>query len=110
MTEVTMEKLEPLLRSISVQIENTNSNVLAIRHDLEEARKDINATIKDNAVMDEKIKNHQEQDQKDHENIKDSLNKNWEKTRQIEGRFNKWFWILTGIYTAVAFYLKFFNK
>ena len=67
--------------------------------------------------MDEKIRNLQDHNDKAHYELRDSLNKNWDKTRdlekadnRIESKFNKWFWIGTGVYSAIMFYLKYFNQ
>jgi len=102
--EVTMEKLRPLLDNISNQIAQTNDNVISLQHALQEARKDIGETIKENAVMTEKVNNLKESNATKHAEIDKSLSLNWDKTRSIERRI---VWA-TGFCTSLALILKYF--
>jgi len=106
--EVTMSELKPLLAGISAQLTATNNNVIAMRNDLEEARRDISATIKDNAVMEEKIKTLKENNDEKHVEINTSLNKNWDKTREIESKIIRWGGLAAGFSLASGAFFKYF--
>jgi len=97
--EVTMEKLKPLLDNISNQIAQTNTNVISIQTALEEARRDISDTIRENAVMTEKVNNLKESNESKHKEIDKSLSLNWEKTRKIE---TKLVWYSGGLAALLA--------
>ena len=89
-TEVTMELLEPILNSIKQGIDSTNKNVIELKSDLKIAEKSINQAISDNRLMDEKIKNIKEQNDKAHQELKDSLSKNWTMTRENRNKIIWW--------------------
>jgi hypothetical protein len=82
--EVTMEKLTPILSGISAQLKITNDNVLLIQKDLQDARKDISDTIRDSAVMTEKITNLKESNDGKHNELKSDIDRSFEYSRMMK--------------------------
>jgi chromosome segregation ATPase len=106
--EVTMDKLAPILELITKKIDDTNTNVIALRTDLENARRDINDTVNKNSVMEERISNLQNSNEKKHTEIEKSLSLNWTMTRELKGQFLRWGGIVTGVSVSSGFVLKYF--
>jgi VIT1/CCC1 family predicted Fe2+/Mn2+ transporter len=80
--ELTVEKLKELLSPIVTQINAVNNNVLSLQHALEEARRDISDTIKENAVMTEKVNNIKENNDKKHAELKEDIDNCFEYSRK----------------------------
>ena len=106
--EVTMDKLAPILEMITKKIEDTNTNVLALRSDLENARRDINNTVNKNSVIEERLDNLRRHNDEKHSELDRSLSLNWTITRELKGQFMRWGGIVTGISVSSGFILKYF--
>jgi hypothetical protein len=87
--EVTVEKLKELLNPIVTQINAVNTNVLSLQHALEEARRDISDTIKENAVMTEKLNNIDKNNTEKHKELKEDIDQAFEYSRGIKEKHEK---------------------
>ena len=101
-TDVTMELLEPLLRSIQQGVETTNRNVLELKNDLKIAEKSIHETATNYKLVDERLKNHEDRDSEKHKEIEQSLSENWRVTRELKEKQDKSTSKATGIWIAIT--------
>lgn len=87
--ELTVEKLKSLLEPITQSIKSMDANVLTLHGKVEEARRDISDTIKENAVMSERINNLEKNNDEKHKELKSDIDIGFKYSRETKEKHDK---------------------
>jgi hypothetical protein len=75
---------------------------------IDTATANINSSLITNAVMEANLANHEKTNKEKHDEMLDSLSKNWDKTRKIDSKIIRWGGIVMGLSFASGAVFKYF--
>ena len=102
---ITMQQFIKALQDTNKPIVD---KLIALEGKIDTATANINSSLITNAVMEANLANHEKTNKEKHDEMLDSLSKNWEKTRKIDSKIIRWGGIVTGLSFASGAIFKYF--